>query len=33
MKLHKQVWSNKEIVFFLNLNGIQRIDKKDNYII
>ena len=31
MKLHNKGWSNKEIVTFLNLNGIQRRNKKDNY--
>ena len=31
MKLHKDGWSNKEIVTFLNLNGIKRRNKKDNY--
>ena len=31
MKLHNEGWSNKEIVTFLNLNGIQRRNKKDNY--
>ena len=31
MKLHNKDWSNKEIVTFLNLNGIKRRNKKDNY--
>ena len=31
MKLHNKSWSNKEIVTFLNLNAIQRRNKKDNY--
>ncbi len=31
MKLHNKGWSNKEIVTFLNLNGIKRRNKKDNY--
>ena len=31
MELYKDGWSNKEIVTFLNLNGIQRRNKKDNY--
>ncbi len=31
MKLHNRGWLNKEIVTFLNLNGIQRRNKKDNY--
>ncbi len=31
MKLHIKGWSNKEIVTFLNINGIQRRNKKDNY--
>ena len=31
MKLHKDGWSNKEIVTLLNLNGIKRRNKKDNY--
>ena len=31
MKLHNKGWSNKEIVTFLKLNGIQRRNKKDNY--
>jgi hypothetical protein len=31
MKLHNKGWSNNEIVTFLNLNGIQRRNKKDNY--
>ena len=31
MKLHNEGWSNKEIVTFLNLNGIKRRNKKDNY--
>ena len=31
MKLHNDGWSNKEIVTFLNLNGIKRRNKKDNY--
>ena len=33
MKLHKDGWSNKEIVTFLDLNGIKRRNKKDNYTI
>ena len=28
MKLHNRSWSNKEIITFLNLNGIQRRNKK-----
>mgnify|MGYP001251907499 CR=1 FL=1 len=31
MKLHNKGWSNKEIVSFLNLNKIQRRNKKDDY--
>ena len=31
MKLHNKIWSNKDIVSFLNLNKIQRRNKKDNY--
>ena len=31
MKLHNEGWSNKEIVTFLNLNGIKRRNKKDDY--
>ena len=31
MKLHNKGWLNKEIVTFLNLNGILRRNKKDNY--
>ena len=31
MKLHNDGWSDKEIVIFLNLNGIKRRNKKDNY--
>ena len=31
MELHNKGWSNKEIVTFLNLNRIQRRNKKDNY--
>ena len=31
MKLHNEDWSNKEIVTFLNLNGIKRRNKKDDY--
>ena len=33
MELHNKGWSNKEIVTFLNLNGIRRRNKKDNYTI
>ena len=33
MELHNEGWSNKEIVTFLNLNEIQRRNKKDNYTI
>ena len=33
IKLHNKGWSNKEMVSFLNLNGIQRRNKKDNYTI
>ena len=32
MKLHNKGWLNKEIVTFLNLNGTQRRNKKDNYV-
>ena len=31
MKLHNEGWSNKRIVTFLNLNGIERRNKKDDY--
>ena len=31
MELHNKGWSNKEIVTLLNLNEIQRRNKKDNY--
>ncbi len=31
MKLHNEGWSNKRIVTFLNLNGIKRRNKKDDY--
>ena len=31
MELYNKGWSNKEIVTFLNLNGIKRRNKKDNY--
>lgn len=31
IELHNKGWSNKEIVNFLKLNGIQRRTKKDNY--
>ena len=30
-KLHKDGWSNKEITHFLNIFGIKRRNKKDNY--
>lgn len=33
MKLYNKGWSNKEIVTFLNFNGIKRRNKKDNYTI
>ena len=33
MKFFNKGWSNKEIVTFLNLNEIQRRNKKDNYIV
>ena len=31
MELYNKGWSNKEIVTFLNLNGIKRRNKKDDY--
>ena len=31
MKLHNEGWSNKEVATFLNLNGIKRRNKKDDY--
>ena len=31
IKLHNEGWSNKEIVTFLNFNGIQKRNKKDDY--
>ena len=31
MELYNKGWSNKEIVTFLNLNGIKRRNNKDNY--
>ena len=30
-RLHKDGWSNKEITHFLNIFGIKRRNKKDNY--